>query len=72
MKYLDIPVFIVSLAIGLFFVYTTTESTMKEIYVFPTPTNIDKVQYLDNADNCFKFSAKEVTCKGNEKDYVVQ
>lgn len=72
MKYIDIPIFILSLAVGLFFVYTTTKSEMKDIYVFPTPDNINEVQYMDKTDNCFSFQAKEAPCNGKERVYSVQ
>ena len=61
MKFINIPVFIISLAIGLFVTYVTTEPT-KSIFVYPNPDNIDKLLYKDKADNCFKFKAVEVKC----------
>ena len=61
MKFINIPVFIISLAIGLFVTYVTSEPT-KSIFVYPNPDNIDKLLYKDKADNCFKFKAEEVKC----------
>jgi len=61
MKFINIPVFIISLAIGLFVAYVTTEPT-KSIFVYPNPDNIDKLLYKDKADNCFKFKADEIKC----------
>ena len=72
MKYINIPIFLLSLSIGLFFVYTTTNSGMKEIYVFPNPDNINEIQFKDSTDNCFDFKAKPVKCNGKEKVYSVQ
>jgi len=66
-KYLNIPVFIVSLAIGIFIVYVSTSET-RTIYVYPTPENIDLIQYRDKANNCFSMKSEEVTCPANEAD----
>jgi hypothetical protein len=60
-NYIDFKIFLISLAIGLFFVYINqSESTI--IYVYPTPDNINNIQYKDHIGNCFEFDAKEVTC----------
>ena len=58
---ISIPVFIISLSIGLLFVYLSTPPPTV-IYVYPTPENINKVEYKDKADNCFKFESQEVNC----------
>ena len=55
------PVFLISIAVGLFFVYLSQPSPTT-IYVYPTPDNIDRVHYKDKADNCFQFEAQEVSC----------
>jgi hypothetical protein len=65
MKYLNIPVFIVSLAVGLFFVYIYSNGNRK-IMVYPTPDNVGTLQYRDEAGTCFEFKEKEVKCPANE------
>lgn len=67
-KFISMRIFLISLAIGLLFVYLSNpEPTL--IYVYPTPDNVDKITYKDKASNCFKFNANEVTCPKN-KDMI--
>lgn len=61
LEYISIPVFIVSLAVGMFFVYVWGPET-KVVHMFPTPENSGKVQYKDKMDNCFVYKAEEVEC----------
>jgi hypothetical protein len=61
LKYISIKVFIASLCIGLLFAYLSTpEPTI--IHVYPTPDNVDQLEYVDKANNCFKFKSTEVKC----------
>ena len=60
-KYINFPVFLVSLAIGILFVYLF-QPELNVIYVYPTPDNQNKILYKDKIDNCFKFNAEEVEC----------
>ena len=62
---ISFPIFIISLSIGLLFVYLSTPPPTV-IYVYPTPDNIDKVEYKDKADNCYQFKSTEVSCMNNE------
>ena len=64
-KFINIKIFIISLAIGLFAVYITMPDTRK-IYVYPTPENIDILQYKDKTSNCFQYKQTAVTCPTDE------
>jgi hypothetical protein len=64
-KYINFKVFLVSLVFGLFAVYMTAPDNRK-IYVYPTPENVDVLQYKDKSDSCFSFVQKEVGCPNDE------
>ena len=61
MKFFHAPTFILFLGLGLFLVYISTPSP-DIIYVYPTPDNVDKIQYQDKVGTCHNFVAKEVEC----------
>ena len=67
LKFISLKIFLISLAIGLLFVYLSNPDPTI-IYVYPTPDNVDKITYKDKAANCFKFNAKEVTCPSDKKN----
>ncbi len=61
MRFINPTVFIISLCFGLLISYITLPSS-QIIYVYPTPDNMMRVQYKDNADNCYVYAGKETTC----------
>jgi len=61
LNYISLPVFIISFAIGLFFVYIMG-TEMKTVYIYPSPDLINNILFKDDADNCFKLTQKEVKC----------
>jgi len=69
-KYINIPVFIISFAFGIFAVYVTLPDT-KRILVYPSPDNIGLIQYKDKSDNCFRFRETSVACPANTKKTTV-
>ena len=60
-NFIHLPLFILSLSIGLLFVYLN-EPSKRVIYIYPTPDNIDKFSYKDTAGNCFKYNYNTVKC----------
>ena len=61
LNYISIPVFLVSFAVGVFFVYILGPE-IKTVYIYPTPENVDKMLFKDKADNCFRFEEQVVNC----------
>lgn len=66
MKFFHAPTFISFLALGLFLVYITAPDT-DIIYVYPTPDNVNKIQYKDKSDTCHNFKSVEVKCPSDDK-----
>ena len=66
-KYINIPVFVIILLLGMAAVYMTVPDT-RMVYLYPTPENIDMLQYRDKTDTCFAFKQKEVSCPKNAQD----
>lgn len=64
MKFIDVPTFIISFSIGLFFVYISSPKK-QTIFVYPTPDNYDKVLFKDKAGMCFSFKPIETTKPAN-------
>lgn len=60
-KYFSFMYFLIALAIGLLYVYLD-EPNENIIYVYPTPDNINNIEYKDIAENCFTFKANNLEC----------
>jgi len=61
LRYINFPVFFISLAIGMFFVYIFEDGN-RTIYVYPTPDNVDTIQYKDATGTCFAVKQDKITC----------
>ena len=66
LKYIHVYAFFIGLAFGIFAVYVTQPKNRK-ILVYPTPENIDLLQYKDATGHCFEFRSKLVECPVNDK-----
>ena len=65
LQYISIPAFIISFAVGLFFVYIVGPE-MKTIYIYPSPETVGNVMVRDKAENCFYYEEREVECPTDE------
>ena len=66
-KFVNIPVFIISLAFGIFAVYITIPKTRK-ILIYPTTENVNLIQYRDKTNTCFSVQQTEVKCPANANE----
>ncbi len=63
-NYISLPIFLISFAVGLFFVYVVGPET-KTIFVYPNLENYMKTQYKDATNQCFQFTPTETRCPIN-------
>lgn len=60
-KFINPVVFLISFAVGLFFVYITRPTPIP-IIQYPTLENAGSIVYKDDADVCYKYKALKVQC----------
>ena len=63
-KFINIPVFIISFIVGIVFVRLSAPDTTT-VFVYPTPDNIQSIEYKDKASNCFEYTSQPVPCPKN-------
>jgi len=61
MKSIRLDVFIISLSIGLLYVYLT-EQYKQHIIIYPTPDNLEIYQYKDTQHRCFNYELEKKSC----------
>jgi hypothetical protein len=65
-KFIKLHIFLLSFVFGLFTVYVIMPEE-KNIFVYPTPENVNKLQYRDNSNTCFDIRQEEVNCNDYNK-----
>jgi hypothetical protein len=63
-NYISLPIFLISFAIGLFFVYILGPD-IKTVYAYPSPQTYMKNLYKDVSEQCFEFKPVETKCPIN-------
>ena len=69
LNFIDFRFFLLSLSIGLLYIYLT-EDYKKIIILYPTPDNVEKYKYVDKANNCFTYDLAEKECPSNTDEFV--
>jgi hypothetical protein len=59
-KYINISVFLITFLLGLLYIYYIDYN--RRVIVYPSRYNIDKIEYKDEAENCFEYKVKDVKC----------
>ena len=61
------PAFIVSFAIGVFYIYISLPK-QRVVIVYPTQDNADHFNFRDKAHNCFRFEQTMKECPADDAD----
>jgi hypothetical protein len=60
-KYFNLKFLILGILFGVLAVHFS-DNEKRVIHVYPTPENVDVIQFKDSADNCFNFENIIVDC----------
>ena len=63
-KYINIRVFLITFLLGLLYIYYIDYG--RRVIVYPNRHNIDKIEYKDEAENCFGYKVQEVKCPSDK------
>jgi hypothetical protein len=61
MQAIHYATFLIAFILGGIMVYSTAPPT-NTIVVYPTPSNVKKVEYKDLAGQCYKYRANKIKC----------
>jgi len=68
-SFINFPLFMVTLAVGLFAVYIMSVEK-RVVRVYPTHDSYENIQYKDKAGVCFSLVETKVKCPANDKDIL--
>lgn len=68
-KYIDCKLFLISLSVGLLYIYLTNEYK-KVVVLYPNPYNVKKYTYVDKANNCFNYDLIKADCPVDSTKYI--
>tara|TARA_Y100000389_G_C17469834_1_gene529319 strand:+ start:7793 stop:8020 length:228 start_codon:yes stop_codon:yes gene_type:complete len=72
LKFISLPIFLLSFCIGILFVYLSPPQHTT-IHVYPTPDNVEIIEYYDKAGTCHQYTFSEVECNNtNTKNIPIQ
>ena len=63
-KYINVSIFLITFLIGILYIYNFDYN--RKVEVIPTPYNIDKIEYKDEAANCYGYKIKDVICPSDK------
>jgi hypothetical protein len=63
-KYINVSIFLITFLLGLIYIYCFDYN--RKVEVIPTPYNIDKIEYKDEAENCYAYKIKDVKCPSDK------
>ena len=63
-KYINVSIFLITFLIGLIYIYNFDYN--RKVEVNTTPYNIDKIEYKDEAENCYGYKIKDVKCPSDK------